>query len=435
MSQTEDEAEEISEDNEEQRTESGEETEEWQEENSQATEVQDYRIDDGGEGDYVDYDGLQWVKADWGEEGFEPRKDDVGSVESVYNSADFISKPILSEGGTISLDILQFDFSYGYNCRKYFNMCVLDDDNLVFESGNYLHFFNVETKEIWFRRSALGGGIGHIRKNPKKAYQHLAVAECGNKPIIIIYEWPTMEIFAVLREGTTRSYTHMDYSPDGLLLASQGGEPDYNITVWDWPKKKILLRTKSYVNDVYRVNFSLFVPGQLITCGVAHIKFWKMADTFTGLKLKGEVGRFGKTEYTDIVGLFAMPDGKILSGCSWGNILLWDDGLITLEIMRSQRKRCHDAPIVQMYYNGEELFTVSMDGHIKVWWWEKIDNADPPDDDRVIQVEPNYDFYEPVSIPRSHYIPTGSSSFSPYRIADKLKSHYLFILDLHSQAK
>lgn len=45
--------------------------------------------------------------------------------------------------------------------------------------------------------------------------------------------------------------------------------------------------------------------------GVAHIKFWKMCNTFTGLKLKGEVGRFGKTEYTDIVGVIPMPDEKV----------------------------------------------------------------------------------------------------------------------------
>lgn len=36
-----------------------------------------------------------------------------------------------------------------------------------------------------------------------------------------------------------------------------------------------------------------------------------------------------------------------------------------------------------------------MDGHVKVWWFEKIDQADPPDDDRVILVDPTYDFYTP----------------------------------------
>lgn len=51
------------------------------------------------------------------------------------------------------------------------------------------------------------------------------------------------------------------------MLVSQGGEPDYLITVWNWRKSAILLRTKSYVNDVFRVLFSPYVPGHLTTCG------------------------------------------------------------------------------------------------------------------------------------------------------------------------
>lgn len=45
--------------------------------------------------------------------------------------------------------------------------------------------------------------------------------------------------------------------------------------------------------------------------GLSHIKFWKMASTFTGLKLQGELGRFGKTEYSDIVAILPMPDEKV----------------------------------------------------------------------------------------------------------------------------
>lgn len=45
--------------------------------------------------------------------------------------------------------------------------------------------------------------------------------------------------------------------------------------------------------------------------GTGHIKFWKMAQTFTGLKLQGELGRFGKTEISDILGVFSMPDEKV----------------------------------------------------------------------------------------------------------------------------
>jgi hypothetical protein len=31
----------------------------------------------------------------------------------------------------------------------------------------------------------------------------------------------------------------------------------------------------------------------LATMGTGHIKFWKIAETFTGLKLKGQIAKFG----------------------------------------------------------------------------------------------------------------------------------------------
>lgn len=36
-----------------------------------------------------------------------------------------------------------------------------------------------------------------------------------------------------------------------------------------------------------------------------------MASTFTGLKLEGLIGHFGKTAATDIEGYIDLPDGKV----------------------------------------------------------------------------------------------------------------------------
>lgn len=107
-----------------------------------------------------------------------------------------------------------------------------------------------------------------MQKNPNPIYNHIAVAENGNKPPIIVYEWPSMEIVCLLKGGAEKSFSHMDYSPNGDLLVSQAGEPDYLITVFNWPEHKILLRTKSNVNDVFVAKFSPFVPGQLASCGI-----------------------------------------------------------------------------------------------------------------------------------------------------------------------
>ncbi len=143
--------------------------------------------------------------------------------------------------------------------------------------------------------------------------------------------------------GTEEQYSHMDFSPgDGKLLASVGGSPDFMLTVWEWEKESIVLRSKAFSQDVYRVTFSPENPGQLTSSGTAHIRFWKMATTFTGLKLQGQLGKFGRTELSDISAYVELPDGKVLSGTEWGNLLLWDGGFIKVEISKKGKKFCHN---------------------------------------------------------------------------------------------
>ena len=67
------------------------------------------------------------------------------------------------------------------------------------------------------------------------------------------------------------------------------------LTVWNWEDEGIMLRSKAFGQDIYRVVFSKFNEGRLISGGVGHIKLWKMASTFTGLKLKGQLGKFGES--------------------------------------------------------------------------------------------------------------------------------------------
>lgn len=95
------------------------------------------------------------------------------------------------------------------------------------------------------------------------------------------------------------------------MLISQGGEPDYFISLWNWKDCTIILQCKSYVQDVYNVTFSKYIPGQLTSSGSGHIKFWKVSKTFTGLKLKGQTGKFGNTEISDIIGIHPMPNETV----------------------------------------------------------------------------------------------------------------------------
>lgn len=48
-----------------------------------------------------------------------------------------------------------------------------------------------------------------------------------------------------------------------------------------------------------------------------------------------------------------------------------------------------------MYNKNGELWTAALDGYIRVWYYEMIDQANPPDDDRVIMLQPAFEFCVP----------------------------------------
>ncbi|KAK3770719.1 hypothetical protein RRG08_037905 [Elysia crispata] len=303
-----------------------------------------------------------------------------------YNFEEHASKAVVAQDSGLPLDMLAMQHSYGYDCKKRNNLHLLDDSTVVFAAGNLLQILNLKTRSQTYLRSTSGCGIGAICVHPSRKY--FAVGEKGEAPNINIFEFPSLKLYRIMRGGTEQSYTSLTFSPDGELLASQGGEPDFMLTVWNWRQEKTTLRTKSFSQDVYRVSFAPELEGQLTTAGSGHIRFWKMADTFTGLKLQGELGRFGRTEISDIEGYVELPDGKVLSGAEWGNLLLWDGGLIKVEITTKSKKNCHNGPIMQILLDEGELMTVGSDGFIRVWDFEAIDTADSTDETGLFHMDP-----------------------------------------------
>lgn len=90
------------------------------------------------------------------------QRDKTISSFGELSEADEQSGPVLSEGCTIREEVIGFQHSYGYNCKKPSNLILLGSDTLVFLSGNLIHFLNTKTLEVTIRRSVLGTGIGCI---------------------------------------------------------------------------------------------------------------------------------------------------------------------------------------------------------------------------------------------------------------------------------
>ncbi|XP_066455410.1 cilia- and flagella-associated protein 44 isoform X2 [Eleutherodactylus coqui] len=303
-----------------------------------------------------------------------------------YDYDTICSQPYISPDSGIPSGVLRLLYSFGYDCTKRANLHLLDDQTLLFVAGAMVIILGLKTHEQQYLRSSSGQGIGAVAVHPNRSY--FAVAEKGHKPNIILYEFPSLKPHRILRGGTEEAYAFIDFNTSGTLLASVGSSPDYMLTIWDWKQENIMLRSKAFSQDVFQVTFSPENEEQLTTCGTGHIRFWKMARTFTGLKLQGELGRFGKTTLTDIEGYVELPDGKVISGSEWGNLLLWEGGLIKVEICRKGQRACHSGPIHQFVLDEGELITIGVDGFVRVWDFETVDTADSVDDTGLLEMEP-----------------------------------------------
>ncbi|XP_031468919.1 cilia- and flagella-associated protein 44 isoform X1 [Phasianus colchicus] len=316
-----------------------------------------------------------------------PEKEEKKIPETFfYSYEDICSRPFVTEDSGIPINLLTLKYSFGYDCIRSVNLMVMDSQSLLYVAGNQVVILDLKTKSQSYLRSSSGGGIGFIAAHPTK--QYFAVGEKGEKPNLIIYDYPSLRPYRILRGGTQKGYVFGDFNHTGTLLASIGSSPDYMLTIWDWKQEKIVLRSKAFSQDVYRVTFSPDNEEQLTTAGVGHIRFWKMAYTFTGLKLQGALGRFGKTAVTDITGYVELPDGKVISGAEWGNLLLWEGGLIKVELCRAGHKPCHNGPVSQIVLDEGELVTVGKDGFIRVWNFEAVDPADSVDETGLLEMEP-----------------------------------------------
>lgn len=82
--------------------------------------------------------------------------------------------------------------------------------------------------------------------------------------------------------------------------------------------------------------------------------------------------------YTHLLAdLHKTPMCQVLSGSEWGNMLLWDGGLIKVEICRKGGKTCHAGTIQHLSLDEGELLTIGTDGAVRVRVTESPLNSPP----------------------------------------------------------
>ena len=257
------------------------------------------------------------------------------------------------------------------------NILLAKQNTLVTSAGNSIIFYDIVTGAKTYVLGRDGGGIGAIAVHPTESF--IAVAEqCKLRaPNVYVYkllQTSELEVEHVLKAGTEHSYSAVAFNKDGNLLATVGSAPDYMLTLWDWEKESVILRHKAFSQEVYNASFSPFFDGKLITSGTGHIRMWKMAATFTGLKLVGLLGKFGQVELSDVCAYLEFSDGKVLSGTESGQLLLWAGNLIKAVFMREGHKTCHDGnvEVLALHQGGWLVVSAGQDGYIRTWDASKV---------------------------------------------------------------
>lgn len=317
---------------------------------------------------------------------YETEEEEVLMADTQYYSDTHVDKDL--PDSSIPKKYSRYNGCFGMESYKRFNLQLIEPHVLLYSNGNIYEFYDMKdkTRKIYHGRDT--DGIGSIAVHPTRKY--FAVAEKGIMPNIYIYDYPDLKLYRICRGGTERAYSHVEFSKRGDKLASVGSAPDYTITVWNWKSQKVILKSKAFSQEVYRVSFSPYTDGVLVSAGMGHIKFWKMANTFTGLKLKGELGKFGKLELSDVTGYSELPDGKVLSGTEYGTMILWEGRNIKAHLVQDieKMKPCHDGFIEIIILQGEMFITAGSDGFIKFWNFQTIDTAEFSDENMEFAIKP-----------------------------------------------
>ncbi|AAZ12420.1 hypothetical protein, conserved [Trypanosoma brucei brucei TREU927] len=284
---------------------------------------------------------------------------------------------------------------HGIHSMRYNGVCALTGSTVLMASGRFVMFVDVHKGTIESMQGPENGGVGAVAVHPSRQY-YVVCERKPSDPAIRAYSWPSRTEVGEFVKGATKGFSACAFNKDGSMMATVGMYPDFFLTVWDWESRGMVLRSKCHNTDVYTVLFSPFDSGLLVSGGAGHIKFWTMANTFTGLKLQGLLGKFGRLEISNVSGFVVLSDGKVISGSESGLIILWegdlirccfarevdredDDGTAATFMARSyDYTPCHEGAInvVELMEGGRVLMTAGDDGYFRFWRVSELEVAE-----------------------------------------------------------
>ncbi|KAJ5074979.1 cilia and flagella associated protein [Anaeramoeba ignava] len=263
----------------------------------------------------------------------------------------------------------KFYFFFGFPSGKQNNLISVDKKTILYSGKTRLIWQNIETEEqeqMEIREKKEEKiEIKSIDIHPKKK-NILGLAETTGIKIIDIEKKVCVN---KMKENQER-ISCIKFSPSGEILASIGSEPDVILYLWDWQKGNVLLLSQASFQPVLGISF--INEQNFVTYGVAHLRLWEIANTFTGLKLKSKNGKFGSSDIANILVCVGLPNGNVLSGTDRGSFIVWTGNHVKKEYFSCHSK---EITIIQILGERKEILSSGKDGVIRKWKMEDFEDC------------------------------------------------------------
>ena len=299
---------------------------------------------------------------------------------------------------------------FGIDVNKRNNVLLYGYDEIIYIAGKSIVKFNTNTKQRTYLYKSTSNESPNCLAVDKDNVR-LFVGTCGaQSPSIYQFTLPQLTFQKSFNGGAEKGYACMDVSPDEKRLCSVSTKPDFVMVIWDIATKQMLLSAKAFGQDIYHVSFSPFRHDCITTCGTGHIRFWNITNTFTGPKLEGTIGKFGKIDLTDVECFLHLPENNnhncsILSSSESGHLLLWEDNFLKCrfvllthddDLMKTKNKSTgsdEDAPIHQggvydlcLDSRNNLVISAGADGYLKWWSMQSFEISDDDLDENRVNV-------------------------------------------------
>ncbi|KAE9044942.1 Cilia- and flagella-associated protein 57 [Phytophthora rubi] len=204
------------------------------------------------------------------------------------------------------------------------NIAFAEEGVLVYPCGHNVVIYNLESKEQQFLHGVetTGRGITALAVAPNKRY--VAVAEQAERAVVHIHDLNTLRRrkTLTLSDAMADTCVWVAFSGDSKYCITQGGAPDWVLSLWLWEKTKLLASVKASTpqgNAVHQADFSPNDPLTICASGNGLLKFFRFTDGQLRLQatpLKREPAHFLRHAW--------VSDDRVVASADSGELWLFE---------------------------------------------------------------------------------------------------------------